>query len=111
MHLVMDAFNISIDPFIRNIGADRDIRMLSLTTLRSREEVQIKAGGYTDDVFTLCGGDDESVKGIFRQYKRLTRKSGLELNAEKTEILSMHTNVPRIYRQSPIFSLVTKNIF
>ena len=34
---------------------------------------------------------------IFRQYERLTRKSGLELNADKTEILSMDTNVARIY--------------
>ena len=62
-------FNISNDPLIRNIIADRDIRMLSLTTLRSREEVQVKAGGYADDVFALCGADNDSVKGIFRQYK------------------------------------------
>ena len=41
--------------------------------------------------------DYDSVKGIFRQYERLTRKSGLELNADKTEILSMHTDVPRVY--------------
>ena len=37
------------------------------------------------------------MRGIFRQYERLTKKSGLEVNAEKTEILSMHTNVPRVY--------------
>ena len=37
------------------------------------------------------------LKGIFRQYERLTKKSGLELNADKTEILSMHSNVPRVY--------------
>ena len=86
-------FNISIDPLIRNIIADRDIEMIRLVTLISREEVQMKAGGYADDVHTLCGADDDSVKGIFRQYERLTRKSGLELSAEKTEILSMHTNV------------------
>ena len=63
-------FNISIDPLIRNIIADRDIRMIRLVTLRSREEVQMKAGGYADDVHTLCGADDDSVKGIFRQYER-----------------------------------------
>ena len=50
-----------------------------------------------DDAYALRGADNESVKGIFRQYERLTKKSGLELNAEKTEILSMHTNVPRTY--------------
>ena len=54
-------------------------------------------GGFADDVHVLCKADDESVRGIFRQYERLTKKSGLELNAEKTEILSMHSNVQRIY--------------
>ena len=90
-------FNICIDPLIRNIIADRDIKMIRMSTLRTRDEVEIKSGGYADDVHVLCGADDDSVNGIFRQYERLTRKSGLELNAEKTEILSMHTDVPRVY--------------
>ena len=90
-------FNICIDPLIRNVIADRNIRMIRMITLRTREEVNMKAGGFADDVHVLCGADDESVKGIFRQYERLTRKSGLELNADKTEILSMHTDVPRVY--------------
>ena len=37
----------------------------------------------------IIRADNDSVKGIFRQYEMLTKKSGLELNAEKTEILSM----------------------
>ena len=89
-------FNISIDPLIRNIIADRDIKMIRMITLRTSEEIQIKAGGYADDVFALCGADNDSVKWIFRQYERLTKKSGLELNAEKTEILSLDTNVSRV---------------
>ena len=71
--------------------------MIRMITLRTREEVEMKSGGYADDVHVLCKADDESVRGIFRQYERLTRKSGLELNAEKTEILSMHTDIPRVY--------------
>jgi hypothetical protein len=82
---------------IRNIIADRNIEMIRMITPRTREEVNIKAGGFADDVHVLCGADEESVKGIFRQYERLTKKSGLELNAEKTEILSMHSYVPRVY--------------
>ena len=46
-------FNISIDPLIRNIIADRNISMLRMVTLRSREELQMKAGGYADDVYTV----------------------------------------------------------
>ena len=41
--------------------------MLRMTTLMSREEVEVKAGGYADDVHTLCAADDESVKGIFKK--------------------------------------------
>ena len=47
----------------------------------------MKAGGFAYGFHVLCGADDESVKGIFRQYERLARKSGLELSADKTEIL------------------------
>ena len=54
-----------------------------MITLRTREEVHIKAGGFADDVHVLCRADDESVKGIFRQYERLTKKSGLELMQKK----------------------------
>ena len=32
-----------------------------------------------------------SIQGIFKQYEKLTRKSGLELNADKTEIIALHT--------------------
>ena len=51
-------FNIGIDPLIGNIIADREIGMLSLTTLRTREVLQMKAGGYADDVFTICRADN-----------------------------------------------------
>ena len=43
-----------------------------------------------------CGGDNESVKEVFKQFERLTMKSGQELNAEETEILSMHTDTTRM---------------
>ena len=46
----------------------------------------------------MCRADQESVQGIFKQYERLTQRSGLELNADKTEILSMHTDASRVYR-------------
>ena len=63
-------FNICIDPLIRNIIADRNIamvRMVRMITLRTREEIKIKAGGFADDVHVLCKSNDESVRGIFRQ--------------------------------------------
>ena len=71
--------------------------MIRIITPRSNEQIDLKAGAYVDDVLVVCGADNESFKWIFKQYERLTRKSGLELNAEKTEILSMHSDRPRTY--------------
>ena len=59
--------------------------------------VKLKAGAYADDVHTLSKADQESVQGIFTQYERLTKRSELELNAEKTEILLMHIDLSRMY--------------
>ena len=35
-----------------------------------------------------------SIQAVFKQYEKLTVRSGLELNADKTEILSLSTDVP-----------------
>ena len=62
-----------------------------------KEEIGFKAGAFADDVGALCGGDSESVKRVFMQYEKLTRKSGLVLNADKTEILVLKNNIQREY--------------
>ena len=66
-------------------------------TPRTLDPVKLKAGAYADDVHTLCKADQEIVQVRFTQYERLTKRSGLELNAEKTEILLMHTDLSRVY--------------
>jgi hypothetical protein len=38
-------------------------------------------------VAIVCRNNLGSVQEVFFEYERLTRKSGLELNADKTEIL------------------------
>ena len=80
-------FIVNIDPVIRNIISSIEIKMIWLITPRSMEKIELKAGAYVDDVLVVCGADNESVNGIFKQYERLTRKSGLKLNAEKTEFV------------------------
>jgi hypothetical protein len=55
-------------------------------------------GAFADDVGAICKGDPASVQRVFTQYERLSKKSGLVLNAEKTEILLLHTNQTRIFR-------------
>ena len=36
-----------------------------MVTPNSGEEIKLKAGGYADDVFVLCGADEDSVMGKF----------------------------------------------
>jgi hypothetical protein len=45
------------------------------------------------DIAIVCKNNLGSVQEVFSEYERLTRKSGLELNADKTEILRIgHLN-------------------
>ena len=55
-----------------------------------------KVYGYADDVNCFIHNDAMSLQSVFNEYARLTNLSGLELNASKTEILSVRsTNVRR----------------
>jgi len=67
---------------IRNIEANSDI---------SRPEIENiafpKALAYADDITCITENDASNLQGIFNEYSRLSRASGLVLNADKTEIL------------------------
>jgi hypothetical protein len=84
-------FIICIDPLLRNINKDVTIKKIDLELPITHEKVDYKAGCYADDVDVACGADQASIQGIFKQYEKLTKKSGLELNADKTEIIALHT--------------------
>jgi hypothetical protein len=77
-------FIMCMDPLIRNIEANPNI---------IRSEIQgtplPKVLAYADDITCIVDRDANNVKDIFYEYGRLTRASGLTLNADKTEILDM----------------------
>ena len=100
-------FIICIDPLIRNINADRLIQALELKTRITKEKVKYKSGAFVDDVGAVCRGDTNSVQGIFTQYEGLTKKFGLLLNADKTEILNLENNVEKVYEVEYIYSFDT----
>jgi hypothetical protein len=77
-------FIICIDPLLRNLNENKTIKQI-----RSGKNVLFKASAYADDISVICGSNKESVQQIFNEYERLTRRSGLELNADKTEILNL----------------------
>ena len=89
-------FILCIDPLIRNINNDRNIKIISIEMRFTKEKIDYKAGAVADDVGVICGNDLRSIQGVFKQLERLTRRSGLELNTDKTEILLLHAEIVSI---------------
>jgi hypothetical protein len=83
-------FVICIDPLLRNINKSKGVKEIKVG--KNNTKISFKAGAYADDVSVICENDRKSIWGVFNEYNRLTIRSGLELNAEKTEILRLNTN-------------------
>ena len=80
-----------MEPLLSNIEANREI-----VPIRSEElNAEIpKALAYADDVSVISKNQVSSLQAVFDEYSRLTRLSGLELNADKTEIMRLkHENI------------------
>ena len=76
-------FVLAIDPLLRNIEFNDRIKGLQIP-VDDNELIEIKVIAYADDVAIICRNRD--LQPIFTEYERLSRLSGLELNADKTEI-------------------------
>ena len=79
-------FIICMEPLIRNIDSNREIKSILSRKLGVRMP---KIYAYADDVSTVCENNLRCLQLIFKEYERLTWRSGLELNADKTEILQI----------------------
>jgi len=77
-------FILAIDPLIKNIEHNIDIRPIRKNTYQWP-----KAYGYADDITILIENDHRSVKAIFQEYEKFSKSSGLYLNADKTEIFTI----------------------
>ena len=77
-------FIMCMEPLLRNIEMNPVIKQISSQLL----DVTVpKSFAYADDVNLITKNDEASVRAIFVEYERLTKNSGLMLNAGKTEIL------------------------
>jgi exonuclease III len=85
-------FILCIDPLIRNMNRNEKIKMIDISPNKSGNKIKHKASGYADDISVVTLNDRESIEEIFNEYQRLTKHSGLELNAEKTEILQLNND-------------------
>jgi exonuclease III len=84
-------FILCIDPLIRNINNNKSIKPVEIRKNTNKLKGQHKACGFADDISVACMNDRKSVSQIFVEYQRLTNKSGLTLNADKTEILNLNS--------------------
>jgi hypothetical protein len=73
-------FILGIDPLIRNIENNPNISRANIPECPAP-----KILAYADDVTSITGSN-AGIKEIFKEYERLSRASGLMLNADKTEI-------------------------
>jgi hypothetical protein len=84
-------FIICIDPLLRNINAKKQIRGIEITSKNKvNKHIKFKGAAYADDISVIC--KKRSIQMVFDEYQRLTNRSGLELNADKTEILILNKN-------------------
>jgi exonuclease III len=86
-------FIICIDPLLRNLNKNMNIKQIKIGR---RNNISFKAAAYADDISVICENSQECIQQVFNEYERLTKRSGLELNAEKTEILLLaNENIER----------------
>ena len=82
-------FVICIEPLIRNIKNNQFIENINSPTLRFTIP---KVYSFADDINALIKNNHRGLQEIFVEYERLSDKSGLVLNAEKTEMLRFCSN-------------------
>jgi exonuclease III len=81
-------FIICIDPVLRNMNNNKEIVGIKS---RGQSKSLFKAAAYADDISIICKKSGSSIQQVFNEYSRLTNLSGLELNADKTEILILNS--------------------
>ena len=87
-------FIMCMEPLLRNLNSNRDIVAVRSNLLECDLP---KVYAYADDVNCITIDNETSLKELFREYERLTRASGLELNADKTEIMRLGNNEAKTF--------------
>ena len=86
-----------MESLLKNIENNPDIEQLQSVTVNGALP---KAYAYADDVNCTIIDSDKSLQCLFKEYERLTSLSGLELNANKTEILRLGNPPGKIYKMN-----------
>jgi retron-type reverse transcriptase len=82
-------FILAIEPLLRNIQLNNDINPVKSELLQYEWP---KCFGYADDITCVVQNNPGSKQGIFSEYEKFTKASGLRLNADKTELYDFNDN-------------------
>ncbi len=83
-------FILCIDPLIRKIDSDPAIKPIQVAPSRYTEiKIREKICGFADDIGLVVNNDRLTIVNIFKVYSLFSRLSGIELNIDKTEIMSL----------------------
>ena len=80
-------FIICMEPLLRNIENNHTVEPISSEALGDLPKVY----AYADDVNGTLKDSAVGLQSVFNEYERLTRRSGLQLNADKTEVMRLGT--------------------
>jgi len=81
-------FILCVDPLIRNINKNINIRSITFISPFTQNSTDNKTQGFADDITVVTLNDQLSIDCIFEEYERFSKFSGIFLNADKTEIIS-----------------------
>ena len=81
-------FIICMEPLLRNVEENPRIENMNCPQLGAIP----KAYAYADDVNAVIKNNPMALQELFKEYGRLTEASGLELNADKTEIMQLRAS-------------------
>ena len=90
-------FILCIDPLIRRIEINDRIEPVRVRTPLSNYNVSSKCGAFADDVGAVVKNNKESIEGVLREYELFASYSGIKINEDKTEILTLHSDAPITY--------------
>ena len=90
-------FILAIEPLLRNINNDNDIKGLNLAGVDIP-----KAVAYADDVACIITPTQRNLQKLFDHYQVMSNVSGLNLNADKTEIISNVDDPPNVFKYNQI---------
>ena len=100
-------FIMCMEPLLLNIESNPEISPIQTESLEDLP----KTYAYADDVNCTIEDSVDSVQEVFKEYEKLSMRSGLILNASKTELLLLGSDLEKVFSvnyMGEVFRIATK---